>query len=159
MRSRRRADKPRKPKNIRNYVLWLLGRREWGEHELRTRLARRGCEAQEIDEALAYAKEQGFQSDTRYASMRARIDSSRRGNRRISYALKGKGISPDTIEQAISDLDPEADRAIAAVSRFEGATLDWRSKQKVWRFLGQRGFTPEAIRAAVAHLEQQVAAS
>lgn len=31
--------KPRKPKDIRNYVVWLLGRREYSEHELRERLA------------------------------------------------------------------------------------------------------------------------
>jgi regulatory protein len=142
----------RKPKNIRNYVVWLLGRREHSEHELRKRLVQRGCDTAEIEDALKFVKEYDYQSDTRYASMKARSESSRRGNRRISMVLAQKGIAKTEVEEQIATLAPESERAIAAVGRFEGKPLDQKLRQKVWRFLASRGFTSSAISAAVKHL-------
>lgn len=148
--------KPSKPKNIRNYVIWLLGRREHSEHELRTRLKQRGCDQAEIDDALQFVQENGYQSDGRYAAMKARADAGRRGNRRIEFALADKGIAKEQIEEQLATLAPEEDRAIAAVTRFEGKIVDQKLKQKVWRFLGSRGFSSSAIKAAIAHLQQRL---
>lgn len=146
--------KPRKPKDIRNYVVWLLGRREYSEHELRERLAQRECEPHEIDEVIKWAQSNGYQSDSRYASMKARSEANRRGDRWIQYTLSSKGIAKEEIEEQIANLPSESERAVAAVSRFEGQPLDYKFKQKIWRFLGSRGFSPDAIRAAVEHLQE-----
>lgn len=143
----------RKPKNIRNYVVWLLGRREHSEHELRCKLAQRGCDEAEIVDALAYVKEYGFQCDDRYAAMKAKADSRRRGNRQISRTLASKGIAAEKIEEQIADLQPEDRRAIEFVSRYEGKPIDVKLKQKIWRQLGSRGFGSNAIRAAIQHLK------
>lgn len=150
---RRPSQKPSKPKNIRNYVVWLLGRREHSEQELRKRLTQRGCDTIEIDDALAYVKEHGFQSDERYASMKVRSDANRRGDRRIRATLKQKGIDKEQIEEKLATLIPETERAITAVSRFEGKPLDQKLRQKVWRFLASRGFAGSTISAAVKHLQ------
>jgi regulatory protein len=154
---RHKSGKPGKPKNIRNYVVWLLGRREHSEHELRKRLAQRGCEPHEIDDAITFVKSYGYQSDQRYASMKARVEARRHGNRRVQFALASKGVAKDEIEEQISALAPESDRAIAAVNRFEGQVLDQKLKQKVWRFLGSRAFSSSAIRAAIDHLQAVLA--
>lgn len=149
----RNPKKPGKPKNIRSYLIWLLGRREYSEHELRKRLQQRECEPHEIEDAVNFVKECGYQSDSRYAAVKARAESRRRGDRQIRNTLTNKGIAKEEIEEQIANLAPEAERAIAAVSRFEGKELDQKLKEKVWRFLASRGFSSSAIRAAVEHLK------
>lgn len=155
-RKRKPRMESRKPKNVRNYVMWLLGRREHSEHELRQRLKQRGCEPHEIDDAIEFVKSYGFQSDERFAAMKARSEARRRGNRRIKSALAAKGIAEEQIEEQIAQLEPEPDRAIAAVSRFEGQPLDQKLRAKIWHYLRYRGFGSDAIRAAVAHLEDKL---
>ena len=151
---RKKPGKPGKPKNIRNYVVWLLGRREYSEHEIRQRLTQRECTSEEIDDALQFVKSYGYQSDERYAAMKARAESKRRGNRRIEYTLASKGIAKEEIEDQLANLEPETDRAIAAVSRFEGQALEQKLKEKIWRFLSSRGFGSSAIKAAIEHLRE-----
>jgi SOS response regulatory protein OraA/RecX len=58
----------------------------------------RRCEPAEIDDAIGFAKECGYQSDTRYASMKARNDAGRRGNRTIIFSLSKNGIAKEEIE-------------------------------------------------------------
>ena len=148
----RSSGQPAKPRNVRHYVLWLLGRREWSEQELRARLKQRGCEPEEIDDAVGYAKSSGLQSDDRFAGSKARLEGRRKGDRSVRYALSSKGIEPEQIAAEIAALEPETERVIGALRRFEGKTPDLKLKGKVWRFLASRGFTRSAVDAGWAHL-------
>lgn len=143
----------RKRLNPRDYLVFLLGRREYSEHELRQKLKLRECSEEQIEDAVAFVKELDLQSDERYAESRARMDGRRKGNRIIRQKLAHQGISSERIEQELQGLPSECERAIEVAKRFEGKSLDLKAKGKVWRFLTYRGFSGDAIRAALDHLE------
>lgn len=140
----------------RDYVIYLLGRREYSEAELRTRLkAREGVTPEQIEETLCFVKEHGLQSDARYAASKARLDSRRKGNRAITRSLVTQGISSERIDEELGNLTPESERVLSTLHRFEGKPFDQALKGKVWRFLVNRGFSRAAIEVAFAHLKDQ----
>lgn len=143
----------------RDYVVYLLGRREYSEKELRDKLKLRECTDEEREEAIAFVKELGLQSDARYATLKARSEGRRKGDRSIRRSLAGQGIATENIEQELQTLTPECERVLATVKRFEGDLLDFKTKGKVWRFLTYRGFSGDAIRAALEHLKNGTGAA
>jgi len=139
----------------REYLLFLLSRREYSEQELRSRLKVRACTSSEIDEALCIIKELDLQSDVRYAGAKARAEGRRKGNRSVRQVLRNKGIATDQINLELAALPPEGDRVLQAVRRFENKLLDAKLKDKVWRFLMARGFSADSIKNGIAHLSRQ----
>lgn len=135
-----------------SYVLWLLGLREYSEKELRDKLTLRGFSIEAIDKGLGYAKESGYQSDGRYAGMKARSLSPRLGNSRIARELKIKGIGAEAVSEELSALAPELARALAVISKFEGQPLTQELRAKIYRFLAYRGFGFDIIKKAVDSL-------
>ncbi len=143
----------RKRLTPREYIVFLLGRREYSELEVRQRLKQRGCEEAEIEDAVSFSKELGIQSDTRYATIKARSEGRRKGNRSIRRTLSQQGIETEQIDQELNELAPETERVLGAIKRFEGKPLDLKLKAKIWRFLMSRGFSRDAIESAFAHLK------
>lgn len=143
----------RKRLTPRNYVVFLLGRREYSERELRARLKLRECTQDEIEDALSFVKELDLQSDARYAASKSRMESRRKGDRVIRHTLARQGISAERVEQELSALAPEAERVLEAIRHFEGKPFDIKMKGRVWRFLTSRGFSGDAIQAAFTHLK------
>lgn len=141
----------------KRYLAWLLSRREYSAQQLRTKLKQKGYGLEETEEALALMQSYKFQSDERYAQMRARNDAPRSGNYRVRARLADSGIAADLAEEQVAQLAPEADRACALVERFAGKAFDDTLKAKVWRFLAYRGFSSEAIRRALARLAESSA--
>ena len=143
------GETPSRPKQrCRPYALWLLGRREWGEKELRARLVLKGFMPEEIDDCVAFCQKHGLQSDERYASSRVRSRGSRTGDRKLKSELRNQGISEEAAQPALDGLAPEIERALASVRRFEGLPADMKLKAKVWRFLASRGFSGSAVQHA-----------
>lgn len=140
--------------NPTSYVLWLLGRREYGEKELRDKLRQRGFTPEAIDKGIAYAKESGYQSDARYANQKAASLGRRMGNSRISRELKNKGIEAEAIRLELEELQPEIDRANALLSKFDGQELTPELRGKITRFLAYRGFSFDVIKQALRGLRR-----
>lgn len=138
----------------KRYLAWLLSRREYSAHQLRTKLKQKGYEPAAIEEALELMQSYKYQSDERYAQMRARNDAPRSGDRGVRARLVASGIDADLATEQISQLAPEADRAKSLVQRFVGTPYDEALKTKVWRFLAYRGFSSDAIKRALAHLAE-----
>jgi SOS response regulatory protein OraA/RecX len=86
----------------------------------------------------------GYVDDGRIAADRARNMVSRGfGDEAIRFDLEGRGIGAELIASAIEHLPPETERARAIVARSE-------SDLKAARNLAAKGFSSEAIEAAVA---------
>lgn len=136
-------------KRAKRYAVWLLARREWGRKELKDRLCHKGYPSELAEEVVAYLEAQNLQSDVRAAQSRARTKGASRGNRAISSELKSKGLAPLAVESALAELPSELDRALKALSRFEGQALDQSTRAKAWRYLTYRGFTGSIISQAV----------
>lgn len=135
----------------------LLARREHARGELASKLARKGYEPDEIDEALEGLAGDGLQSDARYAEhfVNARAERGQ-GPARIRNDLAAAGVDGALIEEALSNcgVDWRASAIDVLAKRFgEGSPEDYPEKARRMRFLRQRGFGMDEIRAAVGELE------
>lgn len=140
-------------RSAKSYALWLLSRREYAAKELLSTITTRGYPQEEAEEAVSSMQGHGFQDDSRYAQMKARVSSRRSGNRRVTMVLVEKGVSKELAAQQLDELEPESVRALRLVEKFEGKELDGALKGKVWRFLAYRGFSSDAMKGALSHLK------
>jgi regulatory protein len=153
---KKEKEKPRQ--SSKSYALWHLSRREFSAAELRKKIIQRGYTEQEADEAMAFVQEHNYQSDERYAGMKARSTAHRAGNRKIQMVLRTKGVEDPVVQAQLEILAPESERAIEAVEKFRKLAVDGVSRElstKIWRYLSYRGFSGDAIKRAVAALNEK----
>jgi regulatory protein len=121
-----------------------LARREHSLRSLRERLLRAGVERDEADEALEELRRRGLLDDRRFADERARVLADRgKGDAAIRFDLEQAGVEGTLVEEALADLEPEAERAATLVRR-RGAT------PATARLLASRGFDEAVVEALVA---------
>ncbi len=154
----RDREKPKQP--AQNYAIWLLSRWDYSAATLRRKLVNRGYSTDEADAAVAAAIQAGYQSDARYAGVKARGTQGRAGDRKIELVLKSKGIDAQIAKEQIAALDPEVDRAIRAAAKFrkyvekDGWSIDLANK--VRRSLASKGFSGASIKVAINELKTVV---
>jgi regulatory protein len=128
--------------------LKMLGRRELSELQVRQRLARKGHDADAIDEAVARLCEERAIDDERVAEAIARTETSvrRRGKLRVRMQIERAGIAKPTAKRAVDDLfDTIDDGALLEASlakRLRGreTIADDREFQRLYRYLMGQGF-------------------
>lgn len=144
-------------KSARHAAMDLLARREHARGELASKLARKGYETEEIDEALGGLAEEGLQSDGRYAEHFVSARAGRgQGPIRIRHDLEAAGVDAVVIDEALSNcgVDWRASAIDVLAKRFgEDPPAGYPEKAKRMRFLSQRGFGMDEIRAAVGEME------
>ena len=97
MRRRSETKPDRKPSELAyDKALSLLVRREHSARELKTKLARRGMEAADSDQAIAELAAKDFQNDGRFGEMlvRSRLEGGY-GERWIVAELRTHGVAED----------------------------------------------------------------
>lgn len=151
--------------NAHEAALRLLAARPRSETEMRTRLAMRGFDPDAIDDEVERLRGAGLLDDEKFA--RAWVEDRRRlaprGRRMLKYELLGRGVDPESADQAIRDID---DREIAmelarARARKAPRTTYEAFVAKVGGFLRRRGFDFDVTATATrqAWLEAQEAAT
>ena len=125
-------------------ALKALRHRDLSEAELDQRLAARGVAQAERTRALETVRRTGLLDESRFAHGRASALASRgAGDALVRDALRRAGVPRETVENAVSELDPEAERARQIVAR-RGAS------PRTARYLAGKGFSPETVAAVVA---------
>jgi regulatory protein len=125
-------------------ALRALRLRDRSVAELAARLEERGVGEDERREALATLERIGYLDDARFARTRAEQLAARAaGDALIRHDLEGRGIDADQVAGALEALEPERERARRVVAS-RGRT------PKTARYLASRGFSPDAVEAAVA---------
>ncbi len=139
--------------DAREAAIRLLARREHSARELWRKLTERGLAAEVIGPTLAALAAEGLQSDARFAAEYLRSRAERGyGPLRIRAELAERGVAGSEIATALGEA--EADWAVRACEvhrrRFgDGRPVDRRERARQMRFLQQRGFDGEQIRAAL----------
>jgi regulatory protein len=149
-----KKEKPRQ--SSQSYAIWHLSRREYSAAELRKKIIQRGYSEEEADLAMAFVQENNYQSDERYAGIKARSTAHRAGNRKIQMVLRTKGVGDEIAQAQIDTLVPESQRAIEAVEKFKKLAADGMTRElstKIWRYLSYRGFSSDAIKQALRALD------
>ena len=129
----------------------LLAARPLTEAELRTRLsAGEKFPLPEVEEAVVCCRNRGYLNDSLLASDAARyLNASGRGQGLIRKKLRARGVSEENLAGALSALSAEDETAAArnagtAKLRLLTREKDGRKKrEKLFRFLISRGFSPE----------------
>jgi SOS response regulatory protein OraA/RecX len=104
---------------------------------------RAGVGEDERTEALARLERIGYLDDGRFAAGRAQALAERGyGDAAIRHELEREGIGPEELDEALTALEPEPERAAALVAR-HGATA------KTAALLARRGFDPDSAEAAL----------
>ncbi len=139
----------------------ILGMREHSRSELEQKLAARGFETVEIEEALDRLVDQDYLNDSRFAQMvfRQYTDLGRAG---VVHQMEKRGLEPGVWETLVAQIDgsDEEQRALVAASKkarelppdlsdYEQVT---RWKRRAFGYLMRRGFTGAAATRALAQV-------
>lgn len=133
--------------DMRYAVFNLLARREHSRKELYDKLKRRFDDRETVDQVLDEIKQEGLQSDERFAEsfVRSRVQRGQ-GPVKIRYDLRQKGIPGDLIDASLEAFDDRwmslAKDLVNGKYGGESAT-DQKEKQRRMRFVMQRGFPSE----------------
>lgn len=142
---------PRAQPSLRARALRYLAQREHSPLELRRKLSRFCEDADEIDALLTSLEQAGLLSSARFAQSLVHRRLQRFGNVRITQELDAHGLPPDAMEAVQDALQhSELARAHAAWARkFQVLPHDAAERARQARFLTQRGFSRETVRAVL----------
>jgi regulatory protein len=143
--------KPDAASALRERALGLLARREHSQAELRRKLADPERDGADLDALLEQLAAAGLQSDARYAEafVHSRVLRGQ-GPLRIRQELRQRGVAADLADSALAEAGVDWAEQLAAAyrKRFGSAPPgDRRDLARRARFLAQRGFASEQIRA------------
>ncbi|HEV2591848.1 MAG TPA: RecX family transcriptional regulator [Gaiellaceae bacterium] len=120
-----------------------LRHRDRSRTQVAERLARAGVAEAKAGDALEALERVGYVDDGRYAANRAAALAARgMGDAAIRHDLETAGVPGEAVEEALTALEPEADRARRIAAR-SGRTTRTAGQ------LARKGFSEDAIEAAV----------
>ncbi len=138
----------------------MLGRRGYSGAELTDRLRRQGLSAEAAENTVEECRRLGFVNDELYARDYASVLAARGcGRLRIKANLRSRGVADyagDVLsELADSELERAAEAAAFKMRLLRGEKDPRKLREKLWRFLCSRGFTPDIVRQAAADVLQK----
>lgn len=144
-------------KQIKQYLLRLLTKRDYSEQELRNKLRARGEDDTLINEILDEFKAKAWQSDQRTAENLVHSKKEREGPLKILYSLKQRGLDETLVKGLMPDHETSIDIALSLLNKKYPSfgQLSLAEKQKYLRFLLTRGFPHEVAYAAIHAYENQ----
>jgi SOS response regulatory protein OraA/RecX len=120
-----------------------LRHRDLSRHGLAERLERAAIAPAAVAESLEALERSGLVDDRRVASLRAHSLAGRSyGDEAIRHRLLAEGLDEALVPEALSELEPEAERARPLIER-RG------TGPRTARYLAGRGFGEEAVEAAL----------
>ncbi len=137
--------------SLKARALRLLALREHSRVELERKLVEHAADAAELRALLDQLEAQGWLDAQRFAASLVRRRA-RFGSARIAQELRSHGLDDALVAQALRERegDDEAARALAALRRrHPQPAADAKQRARQQRFLQARGYTAEAVRAAM----------
>ena len=150
---------PKPPPSALEKALRILSVRACSEAELSARLRRAGYPRNETENAVRECAGRHYVDDELLAGDCAVLWQNRgHGVRSIRCKLRQRGVPEEIADAALAEAaEREAETAVSVVDAKLSAWLrekDRRKrKAKALRFLSARGFSGDALRVAMAHLE------
>lgn len=135
-------------------ALKLLNRRDHGARELAARLTERGFEAATAQAAVERLVQEKLLDDSRFAEHFVAYHASRgQGPVRIAHRLREAGVAAELIAAVVDANAADWRRRCAEVRRKRFGAREpgsWAERGRQARFLSQRGFSADQVRAAIA---------
>ncbi|MCK4950833.1 MAG: regulatory protein RecX [Gammaproteobacteria bacterium] len=154
----------KRAKNTYRTAVGLLSRREHSYHELQHKLERKlkgeGCVSEIVTAVLDKLANEGLQSDERFTESYVRSRTMKgRGQMLIRNELQQRGVSDHLIARYLGSQDFDWVQMAAEARRKRFGDLlpeDITEKSRQTRFLQQRGFTHEQIRAVLVESSSSI---
>jgi regulatory protein len=141
-------------------ALRLIQYRPRSESEIRRHLKREATPEEIVDEVIERLKQSGLIDDAGFAQawVENRTDLRPRSRRALAYELNQRGVDAQVIEQSLNAIDDDAMAYQAAqrpARKFKD--LEWNDfRQKMYRYLGQRGFDYGTSAQVIARVWQEI---
>jgi regulatory protein len=141
--------------SLKGRALRYLAAREHSRVELERKLAAHAESAEQLARVLNELQAKDFISEARVVESVINRRAGRFGAARIRHELQGKGLAPEAVAEAVSNLKAsEVERAREVWrKKFGEPAADAAARGKQMRFLAARGFGAEAIRRVVSQDE------
>ena len=136
----------------------LLSMREHTEKELREKLSARSFPHEDIDNAIARVRREGYLSEERFAEIfiRSRLRKLPEGRGLLSLRLRERGCPDAIARKALDDAWEREDYLMPLVS-FLDELQRKKGNEKALATLYRKGFTSSEVRAAQAVLSERAA--
>lgn len=136
---------------------WLCSRREYCSGDILKKIRNYGIEGKEAVSILKFLQDGGYVDDSRYASAYVRDKTliAGWGTRKIIYALKAKGVSPELIEAAVDEVVSDEDTSRKMRTVVEKKWLSLKKEEhrarvaKTLRYALGRGYDYEEVMAEI----------
>jgi len=134
-------------------ALQLLNRRDYGARELGERLAERGFSATTATVVVDHLVQEKLLDDSRFAEHFVAYHANRgQGPVRIAHKLREAGVAAELISASVDAGSADWRRRCAEARRKRFGAREpgsWAERGKQARFLAQRGFSSDQVRAAI----------
>jgi regulatory protein len=137
--------------SLKGRALRFLSMREHSRLELGRKLSKYAEEGDDVDALLDFLEKNNWLSQERFSESLIHRRAARFGNSRIVAELQSHGVSGEALQELKAGLnDSEVARACDVWQRkFGKLAIDPAERNKQTRFLMQRGFSQQAVRAAL----------
>jgi regulatory protein len=144
--------------SLKGRALRLLSGREYSRLELERKLARFEEVPGTLDKALDELQAKNFIDEQRVVDSVVHRRSAKLGVARIQQELQGKGLDPQAVAEAVSDLRATELARAREVWRkkFGEPAADAKARASQMRFLASRGFGGDVIRRVVSEASDEV---
>lgn len=138
--------------SLKGRALRLLSAREHSRAELERRLAAHEEEPGQLRRVLDELQAKGFIDEQRVVESVIHRRAAKLGTGRIRQELQGKGLAPEMVLEAVTQLQAtEVERAREVwLRKFGALPADAAERGRQMRFLASRGFGAEAIHQVLA---------
>lgn len=150
-----------KKQTLENYeqtkdkALRLLTFRAHSEKELCDKLRMAGAKEEDIERTLEFCRRYEFVNDLQYAKSKARDlkNLKKYGKRRIEAELYSKGISSETVSEAVGELEFDDDILKMLVEKKLANNFEKKSIDRCMRYFLYRGYEMSDIRNCIEEIK------
>jgi regulatory protein len=151
-------------KILKEYCFKLISRREYSVGMIRKKLREKfpAASSELVKEVLDYLAEYEFVSDERYTEIYVRTKAAAGwGKTKIAFKLKQNGLDKDLVSKYLERIEDQteivADLVDRKFSRLISLEIEYDDRQKlknkVYRFLAQKGFSYDQIKKELTKLD------
>ena len=138
-----------------NKALGLLSRREHSVYELKQKLENRlkDLDKAELETTIQNLKDQNLLSDARFAAAVIKQKSSQGyGPKYIEMYLNSKNVSASDYDLESHNINWQKICEYQISKKLRSTKIDFKEREKISRFLSNRGFNYEIIKSAFTNL-------
>ena len=131
------------------YYLQFSGKTE---SELRKKLAEQKFSPASVDSAIEFAKKYRYLDDEDYARRFVERNRNKKSRKQMIFELSQKGVAKDLLDLVFEDMDVDEESQIIAVlekRKYPKEDATREEKQKISAYLARKGFSYDAISAAL----------